>query len=126
MFMKLFLTALVIAGAVIAIRIRKRSPVRRAPAAGRPAEQLSGSTLPKMMAYATVFTMLAGSGIYFYFQWKDAYQVVSVRIIDTRSGREVVYQAYKGDVDGRSFQTTDGRFVTLAEVERLELGERMP
>ncbi len=76
-----------------------------------------------MMAYATVFTMLAGSGIYFYFQWKDAYQVVSVRIIDTRSGREVVYQAYKGDVEGRSFQTTDGRMVTLAEVERLELGD---
>ena len=79
-----------------------------------------------MMAYATVITMLVGSGVYFYFQWKDAYQVVSVRIIDTRSGKEVVYQAYKGDVDGRSFQTTDGRIVTLAEVERLELGERMP
>jgi len=123
MFMKLFVTALVIAGAVIAIRIRKRPPATRAPAADRPADQLSGSALPRMMAYATVFTMLVGSGIYFYFQWQDAYQVVSVRIIDTRSGREVVYQAYKGDVDGRSFQTTDGRIVTLAEVERLELGD---
>lgn len=123
MFMKLFLTALVIAGAVIAIRIRKRPPAGRVPALSRPADHPSGSTLPKMMAYATVIAMLAGSGVYFYFQWKDAYQVVSVRIIDTRSGREAVYQAYKGDVDGRSFKTTDGRIVTLAEVERLELGE---
>ena len=122
--MKLFLTALVIAGAVIAIRIRKRPPARRAPALSRPADPSSGATLPRMMAYATVVTLLAGSGAYFYFQWRDAYQVVSVRIIDTRSGREVVYEAYKGDVEGRSFKTTDGRVVTLAEVERLELGGR--
>jgi hypothetical protein len=126
MFMKLFLTALVIAGAVIAIRIRKRPPARRAPAVNPPMDPASGSTLPRMMAYATVITMLVGSGVYFYFQWKDAYQVVSVRIIDTRSGKEVVYQAYKGDIDGRSFETTDGRIVTLAEVERLELGDRVP
>ncbi|MES9845352.1 MAG: hypothetical protein ABW162_00450 [Candidatus Sedimenticola sp. PURPLELP] len=73
-------------------------------------------------ATAVIALMIVGAGGYAYFQWQDAYQVINVRVIDTRSGNTVTYRAYKGDVDGRSFTTTEGRTVTLAEVERLELG----
>lgn len=122
MFMKLLLTALVVAGAFLAIRMRARRPreVRVQPELlPPPAER---SPLLRLGAYGLLVIMLGGAGFYLYHQWRDAYQVVKVRVIDTRSGQTVVYQAYKGDVAGRSFQTVDGRTVALAEVERLELG----
>lgn len=59
-----------------------------------------------------------------FFQIQDAWQVVTVRVIDAGSGRETTYRAYKSDVGGRTFTTTDGRTVKLADVERMELGER--
>ncbi|MCP3868303.1 MAG: antitermination protein NusG [Gammaproteobacteria bacterium] len=120
--MKLLVTGLVIFGAIMALRFRKRPPANPVLVHQAPPSHQSDSALFKAVAYGTVVVLLLGSGIYFYSQWQDAYQVITVHIIDTRSGREVTYEAYKGDVDGRSFKTTDGRVVTLAEVERLELG----
>jgi hypothetical protein len=64
--------------------------------------------------------MLTGSGMFLYQQWRDAYQVVTLRVVDSRSGHAATYQAYRGDIEGRSFRTLDGRTITLAEVERLE------
>lgn len=122
MFMKLLLTALVIAGAILTIRMRTQRPreVRVQPELlSAPPER---SPLLRLGAYGLLVIMLGGAVFYLYHQWRDAYQVVKVRVIDTRSGQTVVYQAYKGDVAGRSFQTVDGRTVALAEVERLELG----
>jgi hypothetical protein len=122
MFMKLLLTALVIAGALLALRIRnqKATPLRTVKVV-----QVAGpknTRLVRFAAVAAVFLMLAGAGGYLYYQWSDSYQVVTLRVVDSRSGKAVTYQAYKGDVEGRSFLTTDGRQVTLAEVERLEIG----
>lgn len=120
MFLKLLLTALVIAGALLTLRMRSQkqytasAPVLNAAQDRRP--------MLKFLAAGVVALMLAGAALYLYHQWSDAYQVVTVRVIDTRSDRATAYQVYKGDIDGRSFVTTDGRTVTLAEVERLEVG----
>ena len=123
MFMKLLLTVLVIAGAIIALRVRKR-PVSRAAIADVDEHRTAtgNNTLPKLAAYGAVGIMLAGFALFVYFQWQDTWQVVTVRVIDAGSGKESTYQAHKGDVGGRSFTTTDGRTVNLAEVERMELG----
>lgn len=123
MFMKLLLTALVIAGAIFTLRLRRRrssATTQQRPLLQPPARR---SPLPRLAAYGVLVIMLAGAGLYLYHQWRDAYQVVTVRVIDTRSGNAAVYKAYKGDVEGRSFETVDGRSVALAEVERLELGK---
>lgn len=124
MIWKLLLTALVIAGAVLTMRARgqRMEQVAAAEAANRPAADSPNLRLIKMAAAILVVLMVLGAGFYLYHQWQDAYQVVTVRVIDSRSGKEVTYQAYKGDVEGRTFLTTQGRQVTLAEVERLELG----
>ena len=119
--MKLLLTALVIAGAVMAVRIRKRDlGSRSAP------QSIVGkrrSPLPRIAAAAVVLLMLAGAGLYLYLEWRDATRVVVVRVIEAGGGREVSYQAYRGDVEGRTFTTIDGRLIRLAETERMELGE---
>lgn len=125
MFMKLLLTVLVIAGAVIALRLRKRPARRAAIVHVNENRQAAGkTTLPKLAAYGAAGIMLSGCALFIYFQWQDSWQVVTVHVIDAGSGKESTYQAYKGDVGGRSFTTTDGRLVNLAEVERMELGGR--
>jgi hypothetical protein len=128
MFLKLLLTALVIAGALLTLRLRNQRNMRHyrspAPVLDAPvdARRQGRRRITQLLAAGAVVLMLAGAGLYLYHQWSDAYQVVSVRVIDTRSARVTAYQAYKGDIDGRTFVTTDGRVVTLAEVERLEIG----
>jgi hypothetical protein len=78
----------------------------------------------KFAAFGLVGLMLVGLGSFLYYQWQDTYQVVTVHVIDTRTGNEATYEAYKGDVEGRTFVTVTGRQVNLAEVERMELGEK--
>ena len=122
MLWKILLTALVIAGALVVVKKRSRpaAPIPRLEAAPGPAQ--TPSRLPRLVAAGFVLLMLTGAGFYLFHQWRDNYQVVDVRVVDSRTGNSVVYQAYKGDVEGRSFTTTDGRVVSLAEVERMELG----
>ena len=122
MFTKLLLTLLVIVGAMVAINLRSRRPPAVAIGSTPSRRPKPNSLLPRIAAYGVMILSLAGVGFYLFQQWQDAYRLVSVRVIDTRSGNSVVYEAYKGDVEGRSFRTVDGRTVTLAEVERLELG----
>lgn len=122
MFLKLLLTALVIAGALLTLRMRSQKQYTASAPLLNAAE--GRKPMLKFLAAGIVALMLAGSALYLYHQWRDAYQVVTVRVVDTRSDRATTYQVYKGDIDGRSFVTTDGRTVTLAEVERLEVGAR--
>jgi len=128
MFLKLLLTALVIAGALLTLRLRNQRNMRQytssAPVLNAPldAQRQSRRRVTQFLAIGAVLLMLTGAGLYLYHQWSDAYQVVTVRVIDTRSAHATTYQAYKGDINGRTFVTTDGRTVTVAEVERLEIG----
>lgn len=119
MFLKLLLTILVIAGALLYVRVRQQKrpvlPVNPVPAAGL-------SAMVKVAAVVSVVLMLLGAAGYLYFQWQDNYQVVDILVVDTRTGNETRYRAYKGDVEPRGFITTEGRQVSLAEVERMEMG----
>jgi hypothetical protein len=67
--------------------------------------------------------MVAGTGLYFYQGWQAGREAVTVRVVNANTGVAVTYRARREDVSGRSFLTLDGRRVTLAEVERLELGD---
>lgn len=55
--------------------------------------------------------------------WLLAHQQVHVRVINVQTGAATDYQALRGQVQGRTFYTLDGRQVRLADVERLEMGE---
>ena len=124
MFTKILLTALVVVGAALALRMRKRP--QRAVVRPDANSTVSGTgfSLPQAAAYAVLLVMLLASGYFVYRQWNESWKVVEVHVINAGSGREVTYQAYKGDIEDRSFKTTDGRIVRLAEVERMELGGR--
>lgn len=56
--------------------------------------------------------------------WQAGRKQVVVRVIHVQTGETTLYQALQGQVHGRTFQTTDGRQVRLADVERMEVEER--
>ncbi len=119
MLLKILLTVAVIIGAMLVLRKRAQrlqQPV--APKALQP--EPSAFRLQHYAAYGLVSIMLAGALYFVYLEWEESYQIVMVRVIDTRSGNAVNYEAYKGDVAARSLLTLDGKRVSLAEVERME------
>ena len=125
------LTKILFTAAVIAlVYLVARTRADRVRAVGRvsddrrpPARRKLPNPVMRFMAYGVLGIMLAGSGLFLFLEWQDNYRVVTVRVINANSGQGVSYQARRGDVGDRSFETLDGRRVVLAAVERLELGD---
>ena len=122
MLTKLLFTALIIAASVL--YLRHRSSARRpAPSLQPPpASARYWRALPAVL----LLTMLGVSALVFWLQWREAHRIFTLRVVDTRTGKETVYPVYPDAVQGRSFRTVDGRVVTLADVERMELTEVEP
>jgi len=123
MITKILFTAAVVAIVYLAFRTRLRRPLAPSRGAYFPGPQgRSAMSLPRIAAWALVVVMMLASAVFLYSEWREAYQVVNVRVINSNTGAARSYQARLKDIEGRSFQTVDGRVVTLAEVESMELG----
>jgi ABC-type Fe3+ transport system permease subunit len=121
MIAKILLTLSVIAIAWLVIRQRQR---RQAVIASQPPPrviQTAANGYWRWAGYLLVIMMILGSGLFLYQAWQDHYRVVSVLVIDTLSGNTTQYQARRGDVEARRFITLDGREVSVAGNERIEL-----
>ena len=122
MFGKILLTVVVILGAYLVIRARlrhDREPVAAPPS--RPLVPLIPSEILKTIAYGLVAVMVAGSLLWLYLDYQSGREVVRVRIINATTGSVTTYEARRADVQDRRFITLDGRPVTLADVDRMEL-----
>ncbi|MEA3412516.1 MAG: antitermination protein NusG [Pseudomonadota bacterium] len=123
MISKLLLTAAVIAGFVLYLRYsgaQGDENDERSAAPRRSADPTFSQGL-RIAVIILVAFMILGSGVYLYFEWQDRYRVVSVRVVNTRNGQSVSYEARRGDVGEKSFVTLDGLRVTPAETERIEM-----
>ncbi|MCB2262657.1 MAG: hypothetical protein LGR52_06930 [Candidatus Thiosymbion ectosymbiont of Robbea hypermnestra] len=125
MFGKILLTIAVILGAYHVIRTRMRHDQESAPAPpARSSTPLVPPGLLKAIAYGLVVAMVAGSLLWLYLDYTAGREVVTVRIINATTGSVTTYEARRADVEGRRFTTLDGRPVTLADVDRMELSPR--
>ncbi len=117
MLTKLLFTALIIAGAIFAARHQRqpeRSSGTRKPAA-------TPAVSPRYIAYGIVVIIVATTGVLSFFQWQDTQTVITIRVINSRTGENTTHQAHKGRLGTRSFETLDGRMVTVADVDRIEI-----
>ncbi|MBW9267793.1 MAG: hypothetical protein AB2565_06615 [Candidatus Thiodiazotropha endolucinida] len=122
MITKLILTLTVIAIAWLVVKNRQQR-VQAITHDSQPdvAARRATNPLLKWGAYALLAMLLAGSGAYLFVQWQDSTRVVTVVVVDTQTGRSVSYQARRGDIEERYFVTLDGREVSVANNERIEL-----
>ena len=125
MLTKIAFTLLIIIGAIVYVRIRARNRALApmAPPLPRPAR----SERPRLTYYFAIgllTIMLLGAGYYLFQMWFDDSRIITVRVINSNTGSVTSYEVRKGDVEAGkgTFQTVDGRTVTLAAVERLEMG----
>ena len=116
MITKILFTIAIIAAVVFFSRYAGASK-RRASAGGGDAP----SAL-RITAYAIIGLLVLGAALWIILEWRDAHEIVRVRVINSDTGAGVLYEAYRSDVESRSFRTLDGRRVNLADVERLEIG----
>lgn len=123
MFGKTLLTAAVILAAYLVIRARIRRgrepALPPAPAAQLP--PLVPAGVVKAIAYGLVVAMVAGSLLWIYLEYQTGREVVTVRVINANTGAVTTYRARRAAIEGRRFTTLDGRPVTLADVDRMEL-----
>lgn len=118
MFTKLLFTAGLLGLVYLGIRTRLRTP----PPAPAPAPATVPSRLPRLAAWALIGLMLLISSVILFFEWREGFRIVDLRVINTNTGSSQSYRAHRGDVEDRRFVTVDGRVVTLADIERLEMG----
>lgn len=119
---KILVTALVIAVVATVTRWRNRRVQQIPPVNVTPppaAAPMPGWVRPAAYTFAAAIAL--GSAIWYYSAWRDGQTVVIIRVINTSSGEVATYQARKGSIDGRVFETTDGFTVRVADAERVEV-----
>ena len=101
--------------------LRRRGGQQQAQASNVSSRRQAEPIIPRAILYIFVALMLLSSAIIFYFNWEKSYRIITVRVINTQSGHMDEYRVRRGEVDGRKFETTDGKVVILADVERMEI-----
>ncbi|MDH3282666.1 MAG: hypothetical protein OEQ18_16280 [Gammaproteobacteria bacterium] len=119
MLTKILFTAAVI-GLVVAIyrfrRTRDLTPrERRSAAAVNPAGV--------WMVYGLIGVLVALSGGWYFLHWRAAHRVVTIRVFHDQSSTPTIYRAYRKAIEGRTFDSLDGRHVRLGERDRVEMIE---
>ena len=122
MITKILLTIAVIMGLVMYLRRRGAPPQNQQARSNRSAvSNQAEPIIPRGILYIFIVLMLLSSAVIFYFNWEKSYRIITVRVINTQSGHMDEYQVRRGEVDGRKFETIDGKVVILADVERMEI-----
>lgn len=131
MLTKILLTLAVIIGAALYLRARNESEEAADSATHRPKgepgkRQLATESAAEIrsrnrLTAAILAALLAIGGIFFYFKWVEDNRLVTVRVVNSSTGEATSYQALANKLHGRTFITEDGRKITLADIERMEV-----
>jgi hypothetical protein len=126
MLTKILVTALVIIGCYLFLRYkrgRSLAPLRVLEVVSHSGADRNPRSPMRMLALGLCVISLLASAIFLGWRWQDNRTLLEVRVISAATGEQVQYQAYKGDVEGRSFITIYGQRVSIAESERMEINE---
>ncbi|MFM1897141.1 MAG: hypothetical protein RLZZ385_2215 [Pseudomonadota bacterium] len=117
---KLLITLLVIAIAIALLRQRGREASGAARSGGA-AKQDTGLSDLRLGAYLFLTLTIALGGVLYYLRWQDDHQELTVSLYREGLSAPVVYTVYKYQLQSRSFVTTDGVRITVADTERMEV-----
>jgi len=127
--MKQLLITLLVAAIVLIVARMKRGQGKPSPHApgkvtkSRPVSIWPRSSAGRVGFTLAVITILAAAGVS-YQRWEHANEIVTVEVVDTRSGQTTVYHVRRKALGEREFKTVDGRFVSLGASDRMERIER--
>ena len=128
MITKILFTAAIIVAVMILVRIvasrkaavRDKKVIDITPGQEDAEVQGGPRTGPILMGMLAL-VVIAGVAYLVFSEVADGHREITVEVINTRTGESTRYQVEKGDIRGRTFRTLDGRTVTVADVERIEI-----
>lgn len=121
---KILVTLAIVACAALFLKQRSqatRASSDSAASASDSAAQHSSSGELRFAAYLFLTLMLGLGGVLFFQDWREAHRIVTIKLYRENAPEPVIYQAYKGQLESRSFTTLDGVRVVVAGDERMEL-----
>ena len=126
---KILLTLAVIAVAYLMLRRDSESKLDTAKSA--PAKIAAGgqkkTPVPTLhddlrtASYLFLFFMVVVGAALYYFRWQDDHQLITVRLFSADQAAPASYEVYKYQLAERSFTTVDGRLITVAGSDRMEV-----
>lgn len=121
MLTKILLIVAMIAALVAATRISRGAPAKENV---QPASRLARNA-PRLVAYGIAAAIMITTGLIYYVGYREETKIMTIRVVNTATGESTLYEAYQGNISERRFETVDGRVVTVADIERVEvLGSR--
>ena len=132
---KVVLTLLVMAIAIVVIRQRSLAESGNSSTAGQgtggsKAGQSAGDSTGGMAsdmrfaAYLFLILMFGAAAVIYYQRWQEDHTVLTVNLFRDGQSEPVSYEVYQFQLQSRSFTTTDGIQITVANNERMEVSER--
>jgi len=73
-----------------------------------------------IVGYSLAAIMILTTAGISWMRYQEANTIVSVEVLDTRSGQRTVYQVRRKELGEREFRTVDGRVVSLGASDRME------
>ena len=75
----------------------------------------------RIACYSFLFFMAIVGGALYYYRWLDDHQLITVRLYSADQVGQASYAVYKYQLADRSFTTVDGRVITVADSDRMEI-----
>ena len=75
----------------------------------------------RIACYFFLFFMAIVGGALYYYRWLDDHQLITVRLYSADQVGQASYAVYKYQLADRSFTTVDGRVITVADSDRMEI-----
>jgi len=72
-------------------------------------------------SYLFLFFMVVVGAALYYYRWQDDHQLITVRLYSADQADPTSYEVYKYHLAERSFTTVDGRVITVAGSDRMEV-----
>src|SRR6056297_317631 len=118
---QLLITLAVAAIVVLIARMKRaRTEARSAPRPSPDAIGSSSRTTSMIVGYSLAAIMILTTAGISWMRYQEANTIVSVEVLDTRSGQRTVYQVRRKELGEREFRTVDGRVVSLGASDRME------
>lgn len=123
MLTKLLFTLAVVIAVLLFYQFRRRASQ---PQPNKKSAKQEGSwwSTPRFAAWLYLGLLVGLGVVVFTINWINDHQVLQIRVINGSTGEVSHYQAERNMVEGRHFQTLDGRKVTIGESERMEITEQ--
>ena len=121
MLWKLLLTMLAIAVGYLILKNRQASNIPKSSIKNISPKQ-NIKKLRWLFLFVLILSLLGGS-VTVYLSWQNDHKVYQVKIINTQTGQQEKFKAYKKDLGARTFTTITGQQVSTSDNERMVFEE---